>query len=935
MKTTVHPYKGYLNTEFRVYSHETDVTCYDIYHKGEDNRIQEPSIKHGKVSPNVPHSFKLNQPGKYEVRFDDSSSVDILVEDGYKFGGGRIKKAFIFDNCPWCFIVMHDRTYFYNRDTKQSYVEVISPDNIIEVATDYVIFTNDNQEEQTLFSLKEQKPILNISSICFYNQEILIWEHKIDGKETEKEVNVYSLKEQSCLYKLRCDDYSIDKKNNRIFFIFNDVANSINLSDKNDKTELKLDGHFIVFVRDHYAITKEHSFLSVYELLAGEKVGQVPIEGNLASVNNKKLINIYDRCCYFKNLNDRILDETELTAKYSEYIIYPCQTNIYYTCGLTEIKRHSRFCDKTEQNFIASTNTKLHCELVAYNGYFYEKGSCICFYNSTESLVLGYHYDGAGYIKDCRVYNDGYDLYKYDGESLRKLSNNGYWDNPVKGDFDLCSFEEFHILKDRKSDLCRTLYCSLGKLRASYNEYLLIDDFRYYHNGVVFNQDCPKYISKALLWGIEFEDEKIYLCKAQNKRFVFKERILSDIFDTSKYRQVILSEAGNQILYRDKDQTVLMDIENNQLTKFDNLSYVAHINGIRPMFSCPGSLQPVIVNPINGQKIDAKMLSQYQFISLDGVLYADTEIDKYIEYFEKITGKIISKNQYEKLKNDYRYPSIEDKDSPEWNAIKEKRTIIVEKNIEFLRKSYFQTGRWERCSDKILIDHIVTEEAYRFVDYFIGKRGIAYIRKVANDETVAKIDLGEPLWFLNYVSFSFDSRYVAIGGRYPNDTNKGGLFLVYDLIQHETLIKTTNSKAIWVTAFNQENMVAAYSSSPVSYFSHEQYDNDSLKMLVGYNFLTFSPDGKYIALSNQGYIAKYDKNGNERSEWGHEPSTTVSISLSAEPDKIECVYNDLSEIGIYGSLSSKTVASVSFANNNSRLMMVGNDETVVIRNLHL
>jgi Tol biopolymer transport system component len=106
-------------------------------------------------------------------------------------------------------------------------------------------------------------------------------------------------------------------------------------------------------------------------------------------------------------------------------------------------------------------------------------------------------------------------------------------------------------------------------------------------------------------------------------------------------------------------------------------------------------------------------------------------------------------------------------------------------------------------------------------------------------------------------------------------------------------------------------------------------------MLVGYNFLTFSPDGKYIALSNQGYIAKYDKNGNERSEWGHEPSTTVSISLSAEPDKIECVYNDLSEIGIYGSLSSKTVASVSFANNNSRLMMVGNDETVVIRNLHL
>lgn len=104
--------------------------------------------------------------------------------------------------------------------------------------------------------------------------------------------------------------------------------------------------------------------------------------------------------------------------------------------------------------------------------------------------------------------------------------------------------------------------------------------------------------------------------------------------------------------------------------------------------------------------------------------------------------------------------------------------------------------------------------------------------------------------------------------------------------------------------------------------------------------MTFSPDGEYAALSNQGYISKYDRYGNERIGWGHQPSCEVFIVKSSQMDSTLKTYSDLSDRGISG-LSDrrhnfpKTIASVSFSNDNKRLMMVGNDGVVIIRNLHL
>ena len=46
-------------------------------------------------------------------------------------------------------------------------------------------------------------------------------------------------------------------------------------------------------------------------------------------------------------------------------------------------------------------------------------------------------------------------------------------------------------------------------------------------------------------------------------------------------------------------------------------------------------------------------------------------------------------------------------------------------------------------------------------------------------------------------------------------------------------------------------------------------------------------------------------------------------------------YEDLSDEGIEGTGKAKSVSSVSFSKDNSKLMMVGRDGVVIIRNTHL
>ena len=215
-----------------------------------------------------------------------------------------------------------------------------------------------------------------------------------------------------------------------------------------------------------------------------------------------------------------------------------------------------------------------------------------------------------------------------------------------------------------------------------------------------------------------------------------------------------------------------------------------------------------------------------------------------------------------------------------------------------------------------------------FTDIITEDYGYATIRKVGTDELYCEIELGPKLRFLNYVAFSYDSRYVAIVGRYPDNCCYKGLLLIYDMDNHKEIKKDTKHYAVWTAAFTQKGFYAAYDSLPTLLYGNV-YDDSGVNEVSDRNFLTFSPDGKYIALSNQGYVPYKDENHN----WGHQPSTMIFVHSVENPnEQIVPTISDLSDAGV---AEIESVASCSFLLDNKKLMMVGRDGIVVIRNLHI
>lgn len=354
---TVHPYKGYLNTEFHFYANGSEDIPYSIL--SEDSECDIPVLS-GVLIPNIPHSIKLHNPGNYKVVFNDGSSSHIIVEDGHKFGGGRFKKAFIYDNCQWAFVVMHDRTYFYNRETKQSYIEAISPDSISEISEEYIILSNNSQSEKTIYSVNDQKPILNISNLIFHNEDSIIWKE-------EEEVIIFSLKNRTIVKRFAPTQYLIE--NGQILYSFENLIYLIDLKGEFPENELPKQTYaFCAFIDSKLSVfssnKNEKIELLIINHITGELIKALTLDGHIASINGHKIINVEDRKLAFRNFNLKQSDfpEASFSACYHDFVFFPCEWDIYYIEQTTSfLKKPFRF-DLSEVITLKSINTDLNQE---------------------------------------------------------------------------------------------------------------------------------------------------------------------------------------------------------------------------------------------------------------------------------------------------------------------------------------------------------------------------------------------------------------------------------------------------------------------------------------------------------------------------------------------------------------------------------------------
>lgn len=950
---TVHPYRGYLNTLFYFYAKGRDNVSYKI------NSIEKETINpilEGSFSPNTQHSIMLKEPGSYKIVFNDGTTSEIIVEDGYKFGGSKPKAAFIYDECPWAFVVMHDRTYFYNRDSEESYVEAISPDTIEEISNDYVILWNNNHSERTIYSLNEQKPILNISNIVYTNDEVVIWKE-------DAELVLFSLVKRETISRISYIQYLIDKESRQLIFAYDQKIMQINLYGDFDLEELyHWKGKFLALINNSISVTCSYSdsltHMQIINYISKEVIKEIELVGAIASVNNHEHIDVSSRKNTIRNFE---LDKTEfpevsLVATYNDIMFYPCVWDIYYVVKTTTISKSTRHFKFEESITLHSINSDLEQELNRYDNKVIITDRRFVLYNSMESFVRSNLYSSAGYNKGGNVYEHNGIIIRECDKQISTLSRNGYWDNPRECNYNFSKFEKYGIIFDYEKKEYRSLRYNIKGKNLNYfsypEDYIIVGGTVILASGkVFFNQSDfrtfskrPLGISSSHQLGITIRDNKVFIVSFEGREEVFHE-VLNDKFDTSDYKQVLLSEDSSQILYRNADKTEIKDITTGEISTFDNLSYVEQCNGIRPYFQSSSSLQPRIINPITGQVLDCELMKKFKFISPDGEYYAGTLKDMYSEQYFRENGEIIDNKEVEKLLESFSYPSKDKKNTQEWDEVTARRISFVEQHFEYINNEYPKLTHGQKDInkwDKILLDANDEHSALIFVRRVIAIRGIAIIRRMYDSSEVAKIDLGLPLSYINYVSFSYDSKYVSLAG-YRDFSH--GLFLIYDIENQKMVCREDTNRAVWTTSFSRNGAIAAYTSNPFTIFfdnellNSEEYDFEN-HVIRKRNFLTFSPKGDLIALSNQGYTSKYDEFGEPRDKWGHEPSTFVEIRSLSDTANPLISFNDLSESGIAGCSDKhgncpKSVASVAFSNDNKRLMMVGKDGVVIIRNLHL
>lgn len=947
-KVSIHPYKGYLNTEFQIYSHEQTPVEYVVYPL-ENGSVAANEIKKDVVEPNKPHSFKLSSPGSFVVKFNNGTSNEITVEDAYKFGGNKHKKSFIFDKCPWAFVVMHDRTYFYNRETKESFVEAISPDEILEISKDFVLLKNEGQSDFTLFSLQEQAPVLCVDNVIFSNDDLFIWKEEGENDKLSM-MKAYSLNEDKILLEEPFTRYLLDATNACIYLANNNDIRKLLLTETPSlSAPSSFKGQFVTFAQSHYAICREFAKIKVWDIETREEQAEIMPTGALARINDVTFVDVASRRRAISKFDLRGSDfpEAEISAQYCEYDIYPCPWRVFYF--QKEITISSEQKNNIITRYICDNKKNIHREVENENGDVIFAGDAFCWYKNNESYVACRVYDHTSYCTDAKVYTFKNKVYLCDSHNIRTLSNNGFWDGcwTTEGEFVYDDFESYGIIYDK---VAKTYYNHYRKELSGQKGWkqgcLEIGEYLYNKWGRnVHKKNCPQTISSGLNYGLTVDSEWVKFFEYKNNAFQ-SEAILEGTYDTSAYTNVLLSDNGRQIMYREKSVSTILDIESGQKTEFENLSYINHINGIRPLFITENECtQARLINPLNGQPINVELLTEYQFVSPDGSLYADKELRKYIEYRNKITGKTMSREDYLELVSQYDVPndkwskwvlsSKKEEVKEEIEEIFKLRDKFIEEHIE-----YFTELAKDARSTKVYLHNIARHQ--EFTNLFVKIVGIAIIRRMETGGVVEKIELGSPLAYLNYVSFSHDNRYVAIAGCYPWGVSTGGLFLLYDLEEHVVIYRNGVSKAVWTTAFTKDGTVAAYTSSPTTFIGkcdkikvQESEKGNNMSIISGYNFLTYSPDGSYFACSQQGYVAYRDGAGNINPNWGHQPSSLVDIRMAGDPEKELIRFNDLSEMGIADAFRSQSVSSVSFSNDNKKLLMVGKDGVVIVRNLHL
>ena len=397
------------------------------------------------------------------------------------------------------------------------------------------------------------------------------------------------------------------------------------------------------------------------------------------------------------------------------------------------------------------------------------------------------------------------------------------------------------------------------------------------------------------------------------------EPIVLTNFDSSHYSNALFTDTENVILCKEEKQYVLYNIQQDTKEIFDNTNFVIKgLNGYQPIISFDKYKRPILKDPITLCTATPEILSEeYAFISPSGrykTLFSR-------KFKNKISGTSVNELEKSNFLSQYNIDYISNEEIKRQHIANRHRLLDEHRDCF---ESYLTSLTTEEKGEKYICECMSDG---KFAQYIFNE-----IITILDDKTEIDIEITGFLWFRNYISFSYDDKYVAIAGRYPNGSNHSGYFGLYDMVEKIMKYSIDDIYAVWITAFTKGGKVAFYTSVPDTYICNPSISND-IQELKGKNFLCYSADGKYMALSEQGYRC-YDEKL-PYNDWGHTKSATVYIYDVESLKLIETIHCQFgSQIAGVAKMSGN-VAYVAFSQDNTSILISSNDGVVLVYNLNL
>lgn len=912
----IHPHQGYLNSEITI----VNTNCHDGIKVKDSYNDKEYELE-----PASTIMIKLDAGEHVFSTVGGDFSDKVVIEDAIRLGGSKEKNTYIFEGTPWVLIVMLDRTYFFNRETKVQFVENnLAPTHINFLSKDYLIFISDsNCSIFNLNKLSVEKTYRN-STFLFSNESYAII-------SCPMRVVLYSLDGSGQVesMELLCNTYALDKQNEFLYYYDIKTERVIRrlLNSSASEDVINIHGEFKCFIGSHSVVSETDSHqLSILDMQT-RRTFSIDNSNLVRKINNTNIHTVEGHDPNYVDIN--------VVERNNRWLIIETQvdTSINNDGSLTHGYSYHVIASNIS-NYILESD----CKISITEGRTYDFVSDT---NGRGAIILE---DSFQLMNGIPVVSPtGYILIKQDNGLYDPLYSVLYGDLQ-KDNVDLFRYtgligdpQEYYSLDDRSIEIDRLIdvehrqsfldYCCefLPKVRAyRLSQGDSIDNLHSF-NGLICKMPCPAdrllAISESYSYAV-IHDEigmKILHYDSVNQNWVDYPMGVIPI-DKTTYTDALFSSDNNNVIYKKGDAYYLRELNTGQEAQFNAQRGVVRkysINGYLPYFNYDSHSRPVLVDPVTLNRVEYAATSQFTFQSLDGTIKHISHNVPY--YYSNEKREYVSEYEYQFWMMELDYFN---------NDSEIEKTRKREK-----REQYYNNNPWINVpKQKFLdIDSVCDDVLFKITYHIIEQ---------INDERIS-IEQPEKFYFLNYVSYSYDNKYILYSGRYhPDSESNGGFAMMYDIKKGG---KPTDYqpylceplKAVWLGVFNRQGIAAFYDSNPHTYVVSDIQNNASqARIIPNRSFLTFSPSGKYMALSSQGYIPYSPNNKN----WGHQPSFDVYIAKSTSPQEELAHYRDHGDsIAGLGMIERRntSVVSATFSQDETKLMTVSRDGVIVIRNLHL